>query len=153
MRAVEPWVAAPLETFLAESQARLTLLMTTAGQVVAQHGFTHAVDVMGTAALGAAIVASTGELARTLKWEPFTTVVHQGPQQSHLLASFETPRGRWVGLVVFGTDTSLGLVQLFFEQLVKDLAAAAPEAPAPQPVLAVDFERELNASLRTLFGS
>jgi hypothetical protein len=58
-----------------------------------------------------------------------------------------------VGLVVFGPDTSLGLVQLFFEQLVKDLAAAAPAEPAPQPVLAVDFERELNASLRTLFGS
>lgn len=153
MRAVEPWVAGPMETFLAESQARLCLLMTTAGQVVAQHGFVRAVDVMGVAALGAGIVASTSELAKTLKWEPFTTVVHQGAQQAHLLASFETPRGRWVGLVVFGPDTSLGLVQLFFEQLVKDLAAAAPEAPAPQPVLAVDFERELNASLRTLFGS
>ena len=43
-----------------------------------------------------------------------------------LLASFDTPRGRWVALVVFGPDTSLGLVQLFFEQLVEDLAAAAP---------------------------
>ena len=153
MRAVEPWVVAPLETFLGESQARLCLLMTTAGQVVAQHGFTRAVDVMGAAALGAGIVASTGELARTLKWDSFTTVVHQGPQQSHLLASFDTPRGKWVALVVFGADTSLGLVQLFFEQLVTDLAAAAPEAPAPQPVLAADFENELNSSLRTLFGS
>ena len=122
MRAVEPWVVAPLETFLAESQARLCLLMTTAGQVVAQHGFTRAVDVMGTAALGAGIIASTGELARTLKWENFSTVVHQGPEQAHLLASFDTPRGKWVALVVFGPDTSLGLVQLFFEQLVKELS-------------------------------
>ena len=40
MRTLEPWVAAPLETFLAESSARIVLLMTSAGQVVAQHGFT-----------------------------------------------------------------------------------------------------------------
>ncbi|HEU4569680.1 MAG TPA: hypothetical protein VFS07_03830 [Gemmatimonadales bacterium] len=153
MRAVEPWVVAPLEAFLHESQAKLCLLMTTAGQVIAQHGFVRAVDVMGVAALGAGIVASTGELARTLSWPPFGMVVHQGPQQAHLLASFDTPRGRWIALVVFGTDTSLGLVQLFLEQLVQDLAAAAPAAPAPQPVLAADFERELNSSLRTLFGS
>ena len=39
MRALEPWVVQPLETFLAESAARLTLLMTSSGQVVAQHGF------------------------------------------------------------------------------------------------------------------
>ena len=31
MRALEPWVVEPLETFLAESAARLTLLMTTLG--------------------------------------------------------------------------------------------------------------------------
>ena len=29
MKALEPWVVGPLETFLAESAARLTLLMTT----------------------------------------------------------------------------------------------------------------------------
>ena len=37
MRVLEPWVAAPLQTFIAESSARLILLMTTSGQVVAQH--------------------------------------------------------------------------------------------------------------------
>jgi hypothetical protein len=152
MRAVEPWVVAPLEAFLAESQARLVLLMTSSGQVVAQHGFVRAVDVMGVAALGAGIVASTGELARTLSTGPFQVAVHQGAEQAHFLAPFDTPRGRWVALVVFGNDTSLGLVQLFFEQLVKDLAAAAPEAPPPAPVLAENFEHELNASLRSLFG-
>src|SRR5690606_16925898 len=53
MRTLEPWVAAPLEEFLAESSARLVLLMTSAGQVVAQHGFTRSLDVMAAAALGA----------------------------------------------------------------------------------------------------
>ena len=40
MRALEPWVAGPLQTFIDESSARLILLMTMSGQVVAQHGFT-----------------------------------------------------------------------------------------------------------------
>ncbi|MGB7212697.1 MAG: hypothetical protein WBC97_08725 [Gemmatimonadales bacterium] len=152
MRAVEPWVEAPVTAFLGESEARLVLLMTSSGQVVAQHGFARAVDVMGAAALGAAIVASTGEIARTLQWTPFHVMVHQGPAQSHFLAAFDTPRGRWIALVVFGSDTSLGIVELFFEQLVKDLAAAAPAAPPAQPVLAENFESELNSSLRSLFG-
>jgi hypothetical protein len=59
MRAIEPWVEDPLRVFLAESAARVVLLTTTSGQVVAQHGFTRSLDVMSAAALGAGIVAST----------------------------------------------------------------------------------------------
>jgi len=152
MRAIERWVERPLETFLTESAARVTLLMTSSGQVVAQHGFTHSLDVMSAAALGAGILASTAELARIMGARPLDTVVHQGTAVGVYLAGFETPRGRWLGLVVFGQETSLGLVQLFFARLVSDLAQAAPaEAPARQ-VLAEDFEDELNSSLRTLFG-
>jgi len=54
--------------------------------------------------------------------------------------------------VVFGSETSLGLVQLFFNQLVLDLKHAAPAEKQPPQVLPADFEKELNASLRTLFG-
>jgi hypothetical protein len=152
MRAIERWVERPLETFLTESAARVTLLMTSSGQVVAQHGFTRSLDVMSAAALGAGILASTAELARIMGARPLDTVVHQGTAVGVYLAGFETPRGRWLGLVVFGQETSLGLVQLFFARLVSDLAQAAPaEAPARQ-VLAEDFEDELNSSLRTLFG-
>lgn len=152
MRALEPWVSGPLATFLSESSARLALVMTGAGQVVAQHGFTRALDVMSAAALGAAIVSSTEALARLIGCEPFRTVVHQGTEQGLLLGAFETRRGRWIALVVFDRDTPLGLVQLFYERLVADLVAAAPAGAAPKPALAADFERELNASLRALFG-
>ncbi len=152
MRAVEPWVKAPLERFLAESSARLTLLMTSSGQVVAQHGFTRSVDVMTAAALGAAIVASTQEIARLVGEPRFLSLVHQGVTQHVFLSGFETPRGRWIGLVVFDGESTVGLVQLFFDRLVAELVAAAPrEAPA-QRVLPENFERELNASLRALFG-
>ena len=152
MRAIERWVEPPLQTFLTESAARVTLLMTSSGQVLAQHGFTRSLDVMSAAALGAGILASTTELARVMGTRPLDAVVHQGTGVGVFLAGFDTPRGRWLGLVVFGPETSLGLVQMFFARMVEDLTRAAPaDAPARQ-VLAEDFERELNSSLRSLFG-
>jgi hypothetical protein len=152
MRAIEAWVEPPLSAFLEESAARVTLLMTASGQVVAQHGFTRSLDVMAAAALGAGIVASTTELARVMGTAALGNAAHQGAAVGIFLSPFETPRGRWIALVVFGPETSLGLVQLFFSRLVADLAGAAPAAPKSGPVLAENFEAELNASLRSLFG-
>lgn len=152
MRTLEPWVAPPLATFLDESSARLVLLMTTAGQVVAQHGFTRSLDVMAAAALGAGIVASTAEVARLMGAPRFEALVHQGGRQGVFLSAFDTPRGRWIGLVVYGGDTTVGLVQIFFERMARELAAAAPVEAPRGPVLAENFERELNASLHALFG-
>ena len=152
MRALEPWVAAPLETFIAESSARLILLMTASGQVVAQHGFSRSVEVMTAAALGAAIVASTEELARIMGTPRFAALVHGGSRQSCMLSAFGTPRGRWIGLVVFGSETSVGLVQLFFDQMVAELMTAAPREQSQSSPLPENFERELDTSLKELFG-
>lgn len=152
MRVLEAWIAGPLERFLDESAARLVLVMTGSGQVIAQHGFTRSLDVMSAAALGAGILASTGELARLMGAPGFGALVHQGTEQGLFLLGFDTPRGRWVGLVVFGPETSVGLVQLFFEQFVEEIVAAAPVEESRGPVLAENFEHELNASLRALFG-
>ena len=54
---------------------------------------------------------------------------------------------------MFGPETSAGIVQLFFGRMVEQLVAAAPRASSRPPVLAEDFERELHASLHTLFGT
>ena len=151
-RAVESWTLSPLEGFVEESGARLTLLMTPAGQVLAQYGFTRAVDVMAAAALGAAICSSTTEIAKMLKEREFAALNHQGVRHGVFLGSFDTRRGRLLALVVYGPDSSLGLVQLFFEDLVAKLIAASPEKIEQKPVLAADFERELTQSLASLFG-
>jgi hypothetical protein len=126
--------------------------MTSSGQVVAQHGFSRSLDVMTAAALGAGIGASTEELARLMGSPRFEALVHHGSQQSCLLAGFNTPRGRWLGLVVFGPETSVGIVQLFFDQMVQQLAAAAPRDQAAGAPLPENFERELDASLKALFA-
>jgi hypothetical protein len=148
---VEPWLREPLERFVRETGARLVLLLTPAGQVMAQFGFTRAIDVMSAAALASGIAASTGELARMLDEREFRALNHQSRRHGVFLARFGSPRGPLLALVVYGADSSVGLVQLFFEQLAADLAAAAPAAPAPAPLLGHDFERDLNESLASLF--
>lgn len=152
MRALEPWVEAPLGRFLEESGARLVLLTTSAGQVVAQHGFLRAVDVMAVAALTAAVAASTDELARQRGERGGQAVVHQGRDGGYLLGRVDLARGRWLCLAGFGPGTSAGVVRLFLAGLVADLASVAPPGPAPRPPLAEDFERELAGSLQALFG-
>jgi Roadblock/LC7 domain-containing protein len=153
VRAVESWTVEPLTAYVQEAGARLVLLMTPAGQVLAQYGFSRAVDVMSAAALGAAIIASTTELAKQLGQAPFAALNHQGQRHGIFLSAFATGRGQLVGLVVYDLDvSSLGLVQLFFEQLATDLRAASPTTSVSKQVLAADFERELNESLSALFG-
>ena len=153
IRAVEAWTVAPLTAYVHEAGARLVLLMTPAGQVLAQSGFARAVDVMSAAALGSAIMASTTELARQLGQPPFAALNHQGDRHGIFLSGLITGRGPLVALVVYDLDvSSLGLVQLFFEQLRADLQAASPKEGVSKQVLAADFERELSDSLNTLFG-
>lgn len=153
MRVLEPWLLEPLTDLVRESSARVALIMTASGQVVAQHGFTRSLDVMAAAALGAGILATTGELARLVASdEDFGAVVHQGPHQGVWLAGFDTPRGRWVALVVFGRESTVGLVRVFFDRFVEAVHASAPVRPPPPELLAEGFERELDASLRALFG-
>ena len=151
-RAVESWTLQPLTDFVREASVRLVLVLTPAGQVLAQSGFSRAVDVMSASALAAAIVASTGELARQLRQKPFAALSHQGPKTGFFLATFVTDRGTLVVLAVYLDVSSLGLVQLFYEQLAADLKAATPKGAVPKQVLAADFERELTDSLNTLFG-
>lgn len=153
MRVLEPWVEAPLAEFLRESAARLALITTASGQVIAQHGFARSLDVMAAASLGAGILATTGELARMVDaTSGFRVVVHQGAQRGVWLAGFDTPRGRWIALVVFGEESTVGLVRLFFTRFVERLTEAAPRTVPVREVLAEGFERELDASLRALFG-
>ena len=149
---VEDWVETPLRSFVSEARVVLALLLHPSGQVLAQHGFNRAVDVMSACALAAAIHASGGELGRQLEGVPFRGLHHAGRERQIFLAEAPTPRGTYIFLTVFDRESSLGLVQLYFEEFVKALAAAAPPKPEERPVLQENFERELNRNLAVLFG-
>ena len=149
---VEGWVEAPLKRFVDDARVLLALMLHPSGQVLAQHGFTRAVDVMSACALAAGIHASAGELGRMLDGKAFGALHHAGRERQIFLAAAQTPRGPYVLLSVFDRESSLGIVQLYFEELRARLAAAAPERVERPPVLAVNFEGDLNRNLAALFG-
>jgi hypothetical protein len=150
---VESWIEAPLKQFVSDASAELALLLHPSGQVLAQHGFARAVDVMSACALAAGIHASAGELGRLLDGRPFRGLHHVGRERQIFLAEALSPRGAYIFLTVFGPESSLGLVRLYFDELVKALTVAAPKDVAPvAPALAEHFERDLNHNLAVLFG-
>ena len=149
----EDWVGPPLREFVAEARVLLALLLHPSGQVLAQHGFTRAVDVMSACALAAAIHASSGELGTQLDGKPFNVLHHAGKERQIFLAPASTKSSRFILLAVFDRQSSLGLVQLYFEEFRAALGRAEPATAAERPpVLATDFEGELNRNLAALFG-
>lgn len=153
MTVVESWIEGPLRQFVSDAGAELALLLHPSGQVLAQHGFARAVDVMSACALAAGIHASAGELGKLLDGKPFRGLHHVGRERQIFLAEALWPRGTYIFLTVFGPESSLGLVRLYFDELVAALAAAAPKEVAPTtPALAEHFERDLNRNLAVLFG-
>ena len=150
--AVEPWMEEPLLRFIDDARVRLVLLLESSGQVLAQYGFTRSIDVMSACALAAAIHASAAEIGRQMDGNPFTTLHHPGQDRQLFLGELQTGTGSHILLTVFDDATSIGLVRLYFGELVRRLVAAAPTAvAAPAPTLA-DFESDLNRNLAKLFG-
>lgn len=153
MTVVESWIEAPLKQYVSDAGVELALLLHPSGQVLAQHGFARAVDVMSACALAAGIHASAGELGKLLDGRPFRGLHHVGRERQIFLAEALWPRGTYIFLTVFGSESSLGLVRLYFDELVASLVAAAPKEVVPAtPALAEHFERDLNRNLAVLFG-
>jgi hypothetical protein len=149
----EPWIEAPLRRYVDDARARMALLLHPSGQVLAQAGFTRAVDVASACALAAAAFATAGELGRQLEGRAFGGMHHAGIEKQFYLAHAHTARGAFICFTVFDSESSLGLVRMYFGDLCTELAATAPRLESPrQPMLAVDFESELNANLNALFG-
>ncbi|MEO7084279.1 MAG: hypothetical protein ABI442_12170 [Gemmatimonadaceae bacterium] len=156
---VEPWVEPPLKQYVDDARARMALLLHPSGQVVAQAGFSRAVDVMTACALAAAVHATSRELGRQLEGDTtrrgksFDGLHHGGEQVQLHLAPVETRGGSYICLTVFDAESSLGLVRMYFADLCAALAAAAPRfAVKRTPALAADFEHDLNRNLAGLFG-
>jgi len=150
---VESWVATPLQSFVDEARVQLALVLHPSGQAVAQAGFTRRMDVMTACALAAASHATASELGRYVDGKPFRGLHYAGPDKQLFIGTVETRAGAYICLTVFDEESSLGLVRMYFDDLSRELAAAAP-APLENrtDVLAVDFEADLNKNLAMLFG-
>lgn len=150
---LESWIEAPLQSFVDDARVQLALLLHPSGQVVAQAGFTRRMDVMTACALAAASHATSSELGRYVDGKPFRVLHYAGPEKQLFVATIETRAGALICLTVFDEESSLGLVRMYFDDLARELAVAAPAPPETRPpALAVDFEADLNKNLAMLFG-
>jgi hypothetical protein len=150
---VEAWIEDPLKKFVDESGVVFSLLLHPTGQVMAQHGFSRAMDIMAACALASAIHASSQALGTMLDGKPFDGLHHGGSTRQVFLAETKTPRGLYIFLTVFDSNSSLGLVRMYFDEFRTNLSKAAPPPPATtEPMLNENFELELNKNLAIMFG-
>jgi hypothetical protein len=142
----------PVERFAREAALRLVLLINDSGQVLAQRGFARAVDVMGVAALGAGIHASSRAIAEMVG-EPGFRHLHQGGAATQVfIGPFRTPAEQLIAIAVFGADSSIGLVQVFFGEFTGEVSALPGWSTVRPTTDAKAFERDLDAGLESLFG-
>lgn len=146
------WVEAPLKAFVDDARAEIAVLMHPTGQVLGQFGFTRSVDVQTACALGAAIYASAGELGRQMQGRPFGVMHYAGKDRQVFLAPVPIAGGTLLLLSVFGEESSLGLVQLYFQDFQRAVSQVAPQWKGAESALASDFEAELNKNLAAMFG-
>ena len=90
----EPWIEAPLRRYVDDARATIALLLHPSGQVLAQAGFTRAVDVMSACALAAAVHATSVELGKQLEGRAFRGLHHAGSAKQFYLVRAETARVR-----------------------------------------------------------
>lgn len=148
----EGWVEEPLRRFVRDSKARLALLLHPSGQVLGQYGFRGGIEVMTAAALASAIYSAAGHLGQVVEGRAFTELHHGEGERQIYIAEARGAVGAVVLLVVFGSQSSLGLVRLYTRSLCHAIASVAPADVATAQPLDVNFDGELRRSLSLLFG-
>jgi hypothetical protein len=147
------WAEEPLRRFVSDAGVSLAVLAHPSGRLLAQAGFSRAMDVRSACVLAAAVNATNVELGRLVEGTPFTGLHYAGStRQTYLIAS-EVPHGPYLLLAVFDDNSSLGLVRLCFTELHGQLLRAAPAVRRnAAPARMENFERDLNESLAQAFG-
>ena len=148
----EAWVEGPLKRLMEDARLISGVMLYPSGRAVGQFGFTNAADVMSVCALTSAINASARELGRQLDGKPFLEMHHSGAERQVFMARCAAAGQEFLFVGVFDSESSLGVVEIYFEEFQKALVNIRPAADAPKVVPAGDFEGELNRSLDALFG-
>ena len=136
-----------IQVFVRESRVRIALLVSSAGQVLAQHGFARGYHVMNVASLAAATHASSGALAQLAGAARWEHLYHGGRERQLFLAPLRTPSEELILVVIFDADSSLGIVRLFYENLEKQVSALPEFRESAERADHGSLERDLEAGL------
>lgn len=107
-----------LAEFVGEVDARSALLVDRTGQLITSVGTSDDFDGMSFASLAAADFSANDQLASLIGEEDFSSLVHQGEEESIYLADVAR---RLILVVLFDRGTTLGLVRLRIRSLIERL--------------------------------
>ena len=109
-----------LTELLKNSNAQTVLLIDRTGQLISSLGASPDFDVTSFASLCAADFEANTQLARLIGERDFSTLYHQGTDESMYLSRID---GRTILAVLFNRHTTLGLVRLRVKRANDQLAA------------------------------
>lgn len=142
----------PMRSFVRSSRVRTAVLVNQSGQVLSHHGFGRSYDIGSVATLAAAAHSSAHALAQLTGAGRWMHLHHAGKENQLFLAPFSTGSEEMVLVAIFDQESTLGLVQLFFDRL----AEAIREIPElGRPLARGDaesFEDDLDAGLDRLLS-
>jgi hypothetical protein len=144
---------APITEFVRDARLRLALLVRGSGQVLAQHGFTGGYELMNVASLAAAAHASSRALAHVVGSAGWSHLYHAGRQRSLFLAPLATPAEELIVIAIFDDESSIGLVQFYFDRLAGRVARLGAFQQRGAGTTQHEFERDLHAGLQRLFSA
>ena len=141
-----------MNDFVREARVRTALLVNQSGQVLARHGFSQSFEVGDIATLAAAAHASAHALAELTDSGRWVHMHHAGSDRQLFLAPFRVGEEELILVAIFDEDSTLGLVQLFFDQLVESIRDV-PELSGRLPKGdAEGFEADLEAGVERLLS-
>jgi predicted regulator of Ras-like GTPase activity (Roadblock/LC7/MglB family) len=143
----------PISEFVREAHIRTALLINGSGQVLAQHGFTRSYEVMNVAALAAAAHAAARALAEMTEARRWAHVHHAGKQRQLFMAPIKTPLEELILVAIFDSDSSLGLVQLFFQRLSTHVGDLPELQQRTFQTTLQTFEQDLQAGLSNVLAT
>jgi predicted regulator of Ras-like GTPase activity (Roadblock/LC7/MglB family) len=108
-----------LKELLKNSNSESVLLIDKTGQLIASVGLEPQFDLMSFASLCAADFEANSQLAQLIGEKDFSTLYHQGSDESMYLAKVES---RIILVVLFNKRTTLGLVRLRVKKAVEGLS-------------------------------
>lgn len=145
-------LAEPMKAFVRQARVRTALLINHSGQVLSRQGFTRGVDVASVATLAAAAHASAHALAELTESGRWLHLHHAGEEKQLFLAPFTAGVESLILVAIFDDESTLGLVQLFFDRLV-DAIRELPTLHAKLDESELEaFERDLAAGVDRLLS-
>ena len=109
-----------LNKLLVNSNSRSVVLIDKTGQLITSVGEAPTFDTTSFASLAAADFAANSQLAELIGEKEFSTLVHQGVNDSMYLAMIEQ---RVILVIIFDKRTTLGLVRLRVKKTVEDISS------------------------------